>query len=131
MKNRIPLFEDLHIDLSEKAKEIGLKLKEAVVLTHFFHLHTSNYKDHKILNEFYDKIDELFDEFVEQYQGIYSIITFDGTIEIKYSDPYFYIKEFSTYMEENKNTFTNTLDDVLTEVVQCSNKTLYLLKLNK
>jgi hypothetical protein len=132
MKNRIPLFEDVNLNNLEVAKVVGLALKEAAVLTHFFHLASTNYNEHKVLNDFYDEINDLFDEFVEQYQGKYETIIFDGSINIVYTDAYSYIKSLSNFIESAKESFTeSSIEDVLISVIKCTNKTLYLLNINK
>ena len=42
---------------------------------HVFHLQTRSYAVHKALNEYYDDVVDLIDEFVESYQGRYGILT--------------------------------------------------------
>lgn len=41
---------------------------------HVFHLQTSSYAMHKALDDFYNKVVELFDDYVEMYQGRYGLV---------------------------------------------------------
>ena len=41
---------------------------------HIFHLQTQSYAQHKALQDYYDEIVELIDEYVETYQGKYDIL---------------------------------------------------------
>lgn len=128
----IPIFSRTNEELTDDANIVAMKLKEAEVLTHFFHLHTLKYAEHLALNAFYDAMNDLFDEFVEQYQGVHGIQTFNGNIEIVYMDPAIYIDGFRMFIETQIPNFSynKSLEDVLIRISQCANKILYLLKLS-
>jgi hypothetical protein len=102
-------------------------------VSHIYHLQTNNYNDHKVLNEFYDSIVDLADEFAEQYQGTTGeIITSIGSISIKEGviiDKYLIQKrdEILSYHSECEHI---TVKLVIESVLTLLNKTLYLLKLS-
>ena len=100
--------------------------------THVLHLQTSNYNDHKVLNEFYDGILEQADCFAEQYQGITGeTISNIGTIVIKETvDPISYLKDaYGIITEHHKDCEYINVKIVLETILQLIAKTLYLLKL--
>lgn len=100
--------------------------------THVLHLQTSNYNDHKVLNEFYDGILEQADCFAEQYQGITGeIIANIGTISIKETvDIISYLNDANTIvLDYHKNCEYINVKIVLETILQLISKTLYLLKL--
>lgn len=56
------------------AGEMICRLFHARTAAHMAHLQTRSFAEHKALNEFYDEIVELADDFAETYQGFYGII---------------------------------------------------------
>lgn len=133
MSNRIPKFNHLNEAAPDfnNVNTLVMKMKEAEVLTHFFHLSTGNYEQHIALNGFYTGMNELFDEFVEQYQGQFGITQFDGSFNLIYQEPEIYINSFADYLSQIIEDFEDnaSLSDVLTKVLQLATKTAYLLKL--
>ena len=57
-----------------KAAEFVGMLFLARDVTHSVHLNTRSYAKHKALNEFYDEIIDLADDFAEAYQGRHGLI---------------------------------------------------------
>jgi DNA-binding ferritin-like protein len=115
-----------------EANKVLNKLFELRDVTHIAHLQSNNYNEHKILNEFYDVIVDLADEFAEQYQGntgtiitkIRSINTMEGTKMVSYLKS---AKEYFTDIREKCEMITVGL--VIESVLTQLNKTLYLLSL--
>jgi hypothetical protein len=113
-------------------RELIMTLLHSVTNTHVLHLQTSSYSEHKALEEYYTKIDKLVDSLVETYQGSHEILknypmhnTFrQGTSARRYM----------TYLRgevnRKRSLFPGTeLQNILDEIVELINSTLYKLKL--
>ncbi len=57
------------------ANEMICRLFNARTAAHMAHLQTPSFAQHKALNEFYDEIVDLTDEFAETYQGLFGVIS--------------------------------------------------------
>jgi Zn-dependent M32 family carboxypeptidase len=53
------------------AAELVMRCFHSRTAAHVLHLKTKSYSEHKALNDFYDEIVDLVDEFAEMYQGEY------------------------------------------------------------
>jgi len=108
------------------------KLFEMRDVTHLAHLQTTNYNEHKVLNEFYDSIIDLADEFAEQYQGATGmIITNIGPISAKEGViAKNYLKECNDFFTDVRSKCKyNNIGATLDVILQTINKTNYLLTL--
>jgi hypothetical protein len=83
--------EEESVESSEESKygeNLGRDILECLLemrdTAHLFHLQTDSHAHHSILNEFYDSILDLADNFAETWQGAYGIIT--GGLTIKVTD---------------------------------------------
>jgi hypothetical protein len=103
-----------------------------------FHWQTDSFAKHKAFGKIYDSLDELVDEFVETYMGIFGkskpVSTFnftlvpltdDGVVSEVLEDFVDYLKEMS-YEIEDQSDLLNVRDSILAEV----NKLKYLLTLS-
>ena len=96
-------------------------MQEAVTIIWKYHLKTRKYSVHIALNDFYDKMLDLVDDVIEQYQGIHGIIedTFtncvcaDGTSESEY------LNNLKAYVVNNRglagteSEIQSAFDDIL------------------
>lgn len=102
-------------------------------VTHSVHLNTRSYAKHVALNEFYDGIVELADNFAEAYQGKYGLI---GPISLqsakKTSNVVEFLEDQAKEIEETRykivdkecTPLQNLIDEILTQYYS----TLYKLK---
>lgn len=111
------------------------KLFEARDQSHFSHLNTTSYAEHKALNEFYDEWLSLVDDFVETYQGKYGRIKGNAIIsissDISITD---YIVNLSVFLDEELPTLIDKpidsdLDNIIADMKGLVNHTRYLLTL--
>ena len=58
------------------------KLFSARQQTYNMHLKTKSFAEHKALNDFYDEILDLADEFIETYQGQYGLLNLNFLLDL-------------------------------------------------
>lgn len=105
---------------------------EMKVNTHIIHLQTDSMSEHKTLQQFYECIEPILDEYAEQYIGITGKdISKVGNIQVKEG------VQLESYMVECRDKFiqakekedNSTLEDIIGDVIKLINKTIYLLNL--
>lgn len=109
-------------------------------ITHIYHLQVNGENGsnalHKALDEYYNNIIELFDKFVEIYQGQYGLVDgykiLDGS-DINYKDKTViqYLEELVDYVKVNRKIFSdsdNHLHSLIDDIVNQIYHTLYFLK---
>lgn len=102
-------------------------------VTHSVHLQTKNYATHKALNEFYDEIIDLADNFAETYQGRHGLI---GPIQLAKTEPSLDVIKFlraQLAMIENERGTICSADDsplqnLIDEICERYLRTLYKLE---
>lgn len=99
---------------------------------HIFHLQTRSYSRHKALGTFYDAIGELFDTYVETYQGAYELIpAYVPPAQLFAGDdavlPYF--EELTAYVTECGTALPQDADlvNLHADVLQLLHQTMYKL----
>ena len=97
--------------------------------THFFHWSTDSYAKHVALNEYYDEIVDLTDQFVESYMGKYQKITRFPSTYHQPKDPVSYLKSLQGFvMEARKDLPQDTeLQNIVDEIADLINTTTYKL----
>jgi hypothetical protein len=103
---------------------------------HIFHLQTKSHAEHVALNEYYDTIDDLVDEFIESYQGEFGIIEEYKSYKIEtYQDSEQVVAYFNVLLNEVKKgreTIKSThLQNILDEIITLITKTMYKIKFLK
>jgi pyruvate/2-oxoacid:ferredoxin oxidoreductase alpha subunit len=103
---------------------------------HIFHLQTKSHAEHVALNEYYDTIDDLVDEFIESYQGEFGIIEEYKSYKIEtYQDSEQVVAYFNMLLNEVKKgreTIKSThLQNILDEIITLITKTMYKIKFLK
>jgi hypothetical protein len=101
---------------------------------HVFHLQTRSYAVHKALNEYYDAVVNLIDEFVESYQGRYGILTgfkpATSFIETESSEDIVkYFVALNDFVDRSRERLPNDgfIMNQVDELSQLINSTLYKL----
>lgn len=115
-----------------EANKILNRLFEMRDNTHVLHLQTKSYAEHLALNQFYDAVVDLADEFAENYQGatgetitgVGSILIKEGIIANRY------LQECLNYFEMlHKDCEIVSVKVTFESIIQLLSKTLYLLTL--
>ena len=95
------------------------------------HWQTKGYAKHKALEDFYEKIVDILDEFVEVYQGRYGVLVdystsaywdFDSSNIVKT------IKEFARLLDIERPNFTPEIQNILDSLQALNLRTIYKLE---
>jgi hypothetical protein len=106
---------------------VGTMLHSATI-THFQHLATKSYAQHKALQKYYEAIPDSVDAYAEAYQGRHGLITGYDVEFHKHRDPKAYVKGLLTFLDEIKPTLpkdsdlVNLFDAVLNDVTSLKYK---------
>jgi len=102
---------------------------------HIFHWQVednSSFAEHKALNEYYDEIVDLVDEFVEAFQGKYGIIRGYSSPAVFREDDnlVIYFKALSQYVDKTRHSMPDDtyLQNLIDEIYQLIETTLYKLQ---
>lgn len=103
-------------------------------ITHRIHLKTLSFAEHKTLNEFYDGIIPLADDFAQQYQGRYAIRLDIPYVTNKYKGTVSEVlRQQMEWIEANRQQIVprteTALHNVIDEIVGLYQNTLYQLTL--
>jgi hypothetical protein len=135
LKNKYKINEAK--DIKEEPSFISLfvaRLFEARQVTHVLHLQTKSYAEHKALDEFYNGILDLADEFIETYQGEYGIIKSYPVLSTQAGnsgDAIAYLEGFVTDLKKSHSNIKEEdshLDNIIDEMTTLTYRTLYKLK---
>ena len=101
-------------------------------LTHILHLNTDSYSKHKALKTFYTEIENLADDFAEQYQGKYNVLLDIPILSAKDTDPIKYIEDTRDYIDKTMYLVCDkectALQNTIDEIENLCNSTLYKLR---
>ena len=111
-------------------------LFQSRIYSHYHHLLTKSYAEHKALNEYYDGIVPVFDGIVETYQGKYGIIKTYKTIKIKQykssKNTIRFFEDLLDIIEDNRGSVDDSyLQNQIDMVQELVNSLLYKLKFLK
>ena len=101
--------------------------------THFMHFQTESYSEHKALQEYYEGIVELVDNFTEAYQGAYDKIkTYPDDFHLA-KNPQRYLKSLCDFVEEIRKELPQDtqLQNIVDEIAQLIDSTQYKLRFLK
>lgn len=113
--------------------DLTMCLLNSVTASHIEHFVTTSYSEHVALQEFYEAVGDLVDEFVESFQGLYGVLTnFPGEYEVPVTGPLAYITYLQTELKTLRSApgfpqdseLQNTLDEIATLI----NRTKYKLQ---
>lgn len=85
------------------AGEMIVRLFHARTAAHIAHFQTNSYAQHKALNDFYDAIVGVTDEWVECYQGLFGIIGEYPTIAVPQGKPADWIDSLRQWLKKNRD----------------------------
>lgn len=84
------------------AGEMIVRAFHARTAAHIAHLQTRSYAEHKALNEFYDGIVGIADEFAETYQGMFGLIGEYPTVAMPTGKACDWIEEFRQWLKTSR-----------------------------
>jgi len=105
-------------------------LFHAGTITHFMHLQTKSYAQHKALGHFYEDIVELADKYAEAYQGCYDVISKYPSDFHMASDPLAYLRKLKEYVKVAAKTLPDepNLQNTHADILDLVDSTLYMIK---
>jgi len=123
---------------SKDIKGLVQKLFESRQVTHDFHLKSKKYSEHVALEEYYSKILNLIDNFVETYQGQHGILEgYEISVkrdltELKKETPEEYLENCVILFKSGRDAIKDHhLQHMLDEIISLTYKTIYKLKFLK
>ena len=114
--------------------DLTMCLLNSVTKTHVEHFVTTSYSQHVALQEFYEKVADLVDEFVESFQGVYGVLTkFPTTYILPTTDsPMAYMiylqQELKKLRRAPEFPQDSELQNSLDEIATLINRTIYKLQ---
>jgi hypothetical protein len=113
--------------------ELLKQLKESEVATHFWHLQTNSYAEHKALGNYYEELQELFDNLVEITQGSQeTVLNFPDTLNLPmYALRDAHFDDLCMTLDKLIEDTNDHMDiqDAALDIKNLVNKTKYLLTL--
>lgn len=113
------------------AGELVVRAFHARTAAHIAHLKTRSYAEHKALNEFYDGIVGIADEFAETYQGIFGLIAEYPVVAMPTGHSCDWIEEFRNWLKSSRNASCKgetTLENIHDTLMGLCASTCYKLR---
>lgn len=112
------------------APELISRLFQARTAAHMAHLRTKSYAEHKALDEFYNEIIELADEFAETYQGFFGLMDYPAVPQPT-GKPVDWINALREWCKQNRNAICkgeSVLENLLDSIMGFCAQIVYKLK---
>lgn len=112
-------------------KNLVACLMGAIITARIVHWNTTSYAEHKAIGKFYTSLEDLMDNYVEAYMGIYGRFGAFETKQVEMTGG----KELVDYVAESLLTIRielpndSQLQNILDEIAAATDKTAYLLTL--
>lgn len=120
---------------SDPVMDFVMCLLHSVTNAHILHLSTQSYAAHKALENYYEEIGGLVDDFVESFQGKYGLLTNYLPVYQLPDEPVAYISYLKDEVARlrNANAFPkdSELQNIVDEIADLINSTLYKLRFLK
>lgn len=113
------------------AAEMIARLFHARTAAHMAHLQTRSFAEHKALNEFYDEIVELADDFAETYQGMFGLIMSYPECEMPPGQAINWIETLRLWLKKYRSDCCKeetSLENIHDSIVALCASTLYKLR---
>jgi len=125
-----PDFFIYHRNMENDASEFIAALLHSSTVTHFMHLSTDSYSEHKALGKYYVEIIDLADDFAEAFQGKYEKIKKYPEEFHNAKNPVKYLESLSEFVKEAREDLPqdSELQNIIDEIASLIDKTLYRLK---
>jgi len=107
-----------------------LTLLHSATNAHLMHFQTKSFSIHKTLNEYYDEIVELADDYTETYQGLYGVINEYANGYHPVEEPIKYFKALKTFVETFRKELPDrtSLQNIIDEIDALILSTIYKLE---
>ena len=119
------------IEILKTNQTFANALLHSQIQIHVYHLQTKSYSLHKALETFYEKIDNLLDQYIETFQGKYGILEDYKAIDID-NNPENCVEYLKGLQKINNKTkighLDSDLDNIKDEINELINRTIYKLE---
>jgi DNA-binding ferritin-like protein len=118
---------------NESAAAFVSVLFHSATNTHFMHLQTKSYAQHKALQKYYESIVDLTDSYAEAYQGCYDIITGYPKDFHLATDPVKYLTQIKAFVNDIRKDLPqdSELNNLVDGIADQIDLTLYKLRFLK
>jgi DNA-binding ferritin-like protein len=118
---------------NESAAAFVSVLFHSATNTHFMHLQTKSYAQHKALQKYYEAIVDLTDSYAEAYQGCYDIITNYPKDFHLATEPVKYLTQIKEFVDDIRKDLPSEsqLQNIVDEIADQIDSTLYKLRFLK
>jgi hypothetical protein len=113
------------------AAEMIARLFHARTAAHMAHLQTRSFAEHKALNEFYEEVVDLADDFAETYQGMFGLIMSYPECEMPPGQAITWIETLRQWLKKYRTECCKgepALENIHDSVVALCASTLYKLR---
>lgn len=123
------------IESKDPVMDLVMCLLHSVTNAHILHFQTRSFAEHMALGEFYSKIGDLVDSFVEAFQGKYGLLTkYKADFEL-HGQPVQYLLYLQAEVETNRRMPNfpqdSELQNEIDNIANLINSTLYKLRFLK
>lgn len=106
-------------------------LLHSQIQIHVYHLQTKSYSRHKAFETFYEKIEDLLDQYIETFQGKYGVLENYRAIDLDNNSENCveYLKGLQRINNKTKiGHLDSDLDNIKDEINELINRTIYKLE---
>lgn len=117
-------------EYTEDVAEFVAVLLHSATVTHFQHLATNSYAQHKALAKYYTAIVDLADSYAEAYAGKFEQLKRFPSDFHSEKDPVKYLETIKDFVEEARSELPQDteLQNLIDEIADLINSTLYKLR---
>ena len=118
------------MEYTEDVAEFVAVLLHSATVTHFQHLSTSSFSQHRALGKYYESIIDLADRYAEAYSGKYEQIKKWPTDFHMEKDPVKYLQNIQDFVEEARKELPedSDLQQLIDDIADLVSSTLYKLR---
>jgi len=135
MKKYTASIEQQYTQNSDPVMDMVMCMLHSVTNAHILHFSTTSYSAHKALQDFYENIGDLVDNFVEAFQGKYGLLTDYRPVFTLAEEPLSYMMYLKDELARCRNSGNfpqdTELQNISDEIAALIDSTIYKLRFLK
>ena len=135
MKKYTASIEQQYTQNSDPVLDMVMCMLHSVTNAHILHFSTTSYSAHKALQNFYENIGDLVDDFVEAFQGKYGLLTDYRSVFTLAEEPLLYMMYLKDELARCRNSGNfpqdTELQNIADEIAALIDSTIYKLRFLK
>jgi len=135
MKKYTASIEQQYTQNSDPVMDMVMCMLHSVTNAHILHFSTTSYSAHKALQDFYENIGDLVDDFVEAFQGKYGLLTDYRPVFALAEEPLSYMMYLKDELARCRNSGNfpqdTELQNIADEIAALIDSTIYKLRFLK